>query len=682
MHTFSIPPSATGIKTELLSEGATVAVIGGGPAGSFFALAMQKQMERTGKKFRIVILEKKKELGFYHHTFAMAYREGCNYCAGGISPRMSDVLGELGLALPASVIQSEIRSVTVHGHWKNIELRIPENRRMLSVYRGARPVNRLDRYCGFDSFLMENALKGGAELVTANVDDVQSPAGDPFIIHYKTLSENRSLRADFVVFAFGVNQVPGMKPEQNPLVRSLRRLIPGFSPPRVRRSLIFELEADPAVLKSLAGDLYFIESGSPDLRLEMCSIIPKEQFVTVVLIGKTIDSAETRQDITNIIDEFLNLPQVKKILPPKVHLACVCRPNMSIGAARRPYGHKVAAVGDIVTSRLYKDGILSAFLTASALAQTMVEGGIDRDSLKKGYGPAIRRFILDNHFGAIVFMLHGVMFSHPVFSRILYQAILTERKTKRQTSRKLENILWKIASGDDRYRGIFLAMVKPGTLWSIFTGGLLITLRNHFTERVFGLDWRGIGRYTTGVYKEAFEAKSEKFKHIVSAMGIGFSNGPEFEKMYSINIKSSPAAIFKEIGKFGNKEQQFFRPRMIRVRRLSGNSLHIGNMLRYEVLYNLLHFTAVLAHFEDNALIIYRLKSGFPTGGVLIFEIEPASETISVLSIYVAFDFLKGNRFISKIFRRLFRFLFPSYLHDVLWNHSLCKLKDIVESSP
>jgi len=29
----------------------------------------------------------------------------------------------------------------------------------------------------------------------------------------------------------------------------------------------------------------------------------------------------------------------------------------------------------------------------------------------------------------------------------------------------------------------------------------------------------------------------------------------------------------------------------------------------------------------------------------------------------------------------LFRALFPSFVHDVLWNHSLCQLKDIVEAS-
>ena len=118
-------------------------------------------------------------------------------------------------------------------------------------------------------------------------------------------------------------------------------------------------------MKNLAGDIFFIESGSRELKLDMCSIIPKEQFITVVLIGKMIDSAESREEVMAIVQRFLDLPQVKKILPQKVKISCVCRPNMSIGAARRPYGRQVAAVGDIVTSRLYKDGILSAASTAA-----------------------------------------------------------------------------------------------------------------------------------------------------------------------------------------------------------------------------------------------------------------------------------------------------------------------------
>lgn len=315
--------------------------------------------------------------------------------------------------------------------------------------------------------------------------------------------------------------------------------------------MIVELEAAPEVLKNLAGDVYFIESGSRQLRLDMCSIIPKEQFVTVVLIGKMIDSAESREDILEIVRRFMDMPQVKKILPPEVRLSCVCRPNMSIGAARRPYGQQVADIGDVVTSRLYKDGILSAFLTASALARAVTEVGTD---------------------------------------------------------------------------------------------------------------------------------KTRKFKQIAAEMGIGFSNSPEFERMYAIKIRSGCGSVFEEIGKFGDDAQQFFRPRMIRVRRLRGESLQTGNHLQYDVIIKQLNFIAVLEYYKPDGIIVYRLVSGFPSGGVLIFDIEPAAEHISILSIYVAFNFPRGKGLFSRMSRRLFRFFFPAYLHDVLWNHSLCKLKDIVEN--
>lgn len=98
-------------------------------------------------------------------------------------------------------------------------------------------MNRIDRYSGFDSFLMENALKGGAELITATVEDVRPHRDGTTVVHYKTLSDRRSLHADFVVFAFGVNQIPGMKPERDPLVQTLQRLIPGFLPPPCQKVL-------------------------------------------------------------------------------------------------------------------------------------------------------------------------------------------------------------------------------------------------------------------------------------------------------------------------------------------------------------------------------------------------------------------------------------------------------------
>ncbi len=65
----------------------------------------------------------------------------------------------------------------------------------------------------------------------------------------------------------------------------------------------------------------------------------------------------------------------------------MCNPNMVVGVSRHSFGHRMALIGDMVVSRLYKDGIFSAYATASALADCIFDVGIDRASLKKGYGP-------------------------------------------------------------------------------------------------------------------------------------------------------------------------------------------------------------------------------------------------------------------------------------------------------
>ena len=50
-------------------------------------------------------------------------------------------------------------------------------------------------------------------------------------------------------------------------------------------------------------------------------------------------------------------------------------------------------------------------------------------------------------------------------------------------------------------------------------------------------------------------------------------------------------------------------------------------------------------------------------------------------SIYVAFNFRRGRRPLTRPFWWLVRRLFPAFVHDVIWNHSLCELKDCVEES-
>jgi hypothetical protein len=99
----------------------------------------------------------------------------------------------------------------------------------------------------------------------------------------------------------------------------------------------------------------------------------------------------------------------------------------------------------------------------------------------------------------------------------------------------------------------------------------------------------------------------------------------------------------------------------------------------YEVVSPHFSFTLVLEQLVGGHLAVYRVRDGFARGGVLIFEIEELAGELCALSIYVAFNFMRGQSGAGRAFWWLFRFLFPAFVHDVVWNHSLCQFKDIVE---
>lgn len=674
--------SATPLTRKQLENGSTVAVIGGGPAGVFFAIQLQRTAREMGKALKVVIFERHRSLTpMPAHCGATGWK-GCNYCAGGISPRLYDVMQELGLCLPEEVIQCRIRSVSIQGFWKNIELEVPPGREMLSVYRGSRPSARHEAHYNFDAFLLQQALAAGSELVCGEVLDVTyGETGKPQV-RYRVGGSELILESDLTVFAAGVNEELGSTLGRSRMVQSLQRLIPEFRPPRVRQALIFELEAKPKLPSNLLGTVHFVEYGSPTLHLEMCSVVPKKGYITVVLVGPDVDKGGDLGHNLDLVRRFLDLPHVRKLVSPRVQLstACVCRPNMVVGSARQPFGERVVAVGDMVTARLYKDGILSACQTARALAETVLRVGVDKESLAEGYGPTLSRFRIGNRLASFVFLLHRVFFSSSVLSRILYQAVITERKQSLAPHRRLGQILWRIASGDDDYRAIFLSMLHPATVWSILAGGVLITLRNYLTELAFGLRWEGFGRFTTGVALERLEEKRREFSRLMADASVLVPGKLEFERMYTIKIAAPRALILEQLGRFGEADRGYLKPKWVKIHRVAGQPNEPGCVIQYEIGCRQFCFRLHLEQLSGGHLAVYRVADGFARGGMLLFQIEELGEEVCALSIYVAFNFARGRTWFSRPFWWAFRLLFPAFVHDVLWNHSLCQLKDIVEA--
>lgn len=666
-----------------LEDGATIMVVGGGPAGTFFAILMLRKSRELGKKIKVIVVEKKRELNFYGPSQSVQQRMGCNFCAGGLSPRLMDVLEEADLLPPDDILQGKVESLTIHGNWKDIELPIPEGRRISSVFRGSRPQDRPYRYSNFDSYMLEKAAEEGASVITGEVQDIRYSSGAKPVVTYSVGSadrtSNQSVEVDFLVLAAGVNRTSVMDKGKDALSRTLRDFMPRFRFPRVRRSLICELRADEESLRQMSGELHFAQYGSKNMKIEMSSLIPKAGYVTMVLLGRSVDETHHSSN-AHLIQEFLELPHIRRLLPKELSLApvCICNPNMTVGVAKHPFGHRTAVIGDMVVSRLYKDGILTSYLTAAALADCISETGVDRRSLKKKYWPIIKQLRRDTWYGRFVFLLNRVTFSNRVLSRMLYQAIMSERKTKPQSKRKLAHVLWQIASGDETYAHILGSMFRPTTLAAVGIGGILVTVRNYLTELVLGLKWGAFERHPTALHKEVFEAKRARFAQLIDIEGSG--QRPEFESMYSIKIRGTREMILHQLGKFGDQDRQYFRPRGFKVYRTAGQPNEVGSVVRYGLPFKWLSFSICLERNLDGRCLIYRVREGFAKGGVLIFEISPVREGLHSLSSYVGFSFPRPENLLKKAAWFAFKLIFPGFVHDVLWNHSLCKLKSLVEN--
>jgi hypothetical protein len=105
----------------------------------------------------------------------------------------------------------------------------------------------------------------------------------------------------------------------------------------------------------------------------------------------------------------------------------------------------------------------------------------------------------------------------------------------------------------------------------------------------------------------------------------------------------------------------------------------VGSTVRYEVVPRQLSFSVSLEKVVEQRYLFYRVVNGFARGGILAFDIDRKRAGGGFLTIYVGFDFPRGKSLPGRVGWRLFRSFFPGWVHDVIWNHSLCRLKHLVE---
>jgi len=422
-----------------LSAGARVAIIGGGPAGSFFALHLHRFARLLSLPLSVTIFERK--------DFARRGQAGCNKCAGILSSRLLRGLEELGLHLPEHLIMGHLESYILHLANETVEIAQPDpGRKIISVYRGAGPLHAaLPPEVSFDAWLLAEARVAGTEVISANVRRI---IAGPLM---EVETEQRRLPFDLVVLATGVNARP---PDMSGLP---------YTPPHTEIMAQDELRLETPLTATEKKQVQVYVGQQSGLLFG--ALIPKGELLNVSLLGHGLTH--------DAVGKFLQNLEQGGLAEAVGQRLCGCNPRIAVSPARCPFSDRFVAVGDAAVTRLYKDGIGSAFLTAQRAAWTALHVGISRQAFARGYEPFCRSIALDNRVGRFLFWLWQQSQARPHLARSWLRILLAE-KALPMPKRHGHRALWGLLTGDDSYITIARNLLHRGgvgALAAIFLPG-------------------------------------------------------------------------------------------------------------------------------------------------------------------------------------------------------------------
>ncbi len=423
------------ISSPVLSDGSRVAVIGGGPAGAFFAYFLLDICQRVGVEVAVDVYERR--------DFSVTGPVGCNMCAGVISESLIQALAIEGINLPSTVVQRGINSFVLHTAAENVTMSAPfDEMRIATVYRGGGPRGATNmQWQSFDEYLLQLAVSRGANVIRERVIAVGWNGDRPEV----SVKEDAAESYDLLVGAVGVN---------SPSTALFEGLGIGYKRPKSRRTSVSELALGADfVSENLGSSMHAFLLNLPGM--DFAALIPKGEHVAMCLIGDGIDakSAET----------FAAHPAVREALAGSDFEAartCHCTPQASLGEANHPFGDRVVIIGDSGMSRLNKDGIGSAYRMAKAAAVTAVFNGVSEEDFRRFFWPKCRAIRTDNRFGTVIYWAVDIAKKTPFSIRGVVRMIKREQK-KQGRQRRMSMVLWDMFTGSAPYRDVFLRCLHP-----------------------------------------------------------------------------------------------------------------------------------------------------------------------------------------------------------------------------
>ncbi len=414
-----------------LVNGSRVLIVGGGPAGSFTALHLLQLAAEVHLDLKVILFEPK--------NFLRPGPAGCNKCAGILSSGLVHSMAQLGLALPPDVIQSQLQAYLLHFEERELLLQPPDpDRKIFSVYRGGGPRLGTPPYpASFDYWLQEQACARGAEIRSGPVKTVRRGV-KPVVV-----TAREEVEGDLVILATGINSRAPLDADW------------GYrAPPKAKMAQDEILNPD-----TFSNQMVHIFFDHPQ-GLIFGGIIPKGRYANISLLGKNLPSES--------VNRFLEGQDLLQSLPFYMVRICGCTPYINVGAARSFFTDRFVAVGDAAVTRLYKDGISSAFFTAEAAARTAILHGVAEFDFRAHYLPVCLRIAHDNRYGKILFGAWAVLRRFPWLNRTWFQAVRRDEHLPAQ-SRIHTVILWNMLTGDASYQKMFWQAVSLPSFLSLLS---------------------------------------------------------------------------------------------------------------------------------------------------------------------------------------------------------------------
>jgi hypothetical protein len=137
----------------------------------------------------------------------------------------------------------------------------------------------------------------------------------------------------------------------------------------------------------------------------------------------------------------------------------------------------VVLIGDSSTSKLYKNGIGAAYITAKSVAHTAIFQGISKENFKKYFQPVCNNLEFDNSIGKFIFMVTSIIQKSAVLKSSMLQVVIDEQQNERHR-RKMSSILWDTFTGSAPYKDIFWRFLNPRILFTLIWNTMLAIQRS------------------------------------------------------------------------------------------------------------------------------------------------------------------------------------------------------------